>query len=120
MASSPTEDYGRRLLPSVIDKAALTDPDHIVYSFTKTDHPADGFHRVSNRRYADAVNRVAWFIEDGFGKADASSFPSIGYIGPSTFSSTGHASHSFVADLHLQTTSAIPCSPLRPSRLATL
>lgn len=81
MASS--EDYGRRLLPQVIDEAAITDPDHIVYSFTKTDNPADGFHRITNRRYANAVNRVAWLIEKGFGKPEPGSFPSIGYIGPS-------------------------------------
>ena len=85
MASStaPDEDYGRRLLPSVIDKAAITDPYHVVYSFTITDKPADGFHRITNRRYANAVNRVAWLIENGFGKSAPGTFPSIGYIGPS-------------------------------------
>lgn len=85
MASSttPEEDYGRRLLPSVIDKAAITDPDHVVYSFTITDNPADGFHRITNRQYANAVNRVAWLIEKEFGKPVTGTFPSIGYIGPS-------------------------------------
>lgn len=77
------EDYGRRLLPNVIDKAAVRDPDHVVYSFTMTDDPADGFHRVTNRRYANGVNRVAWLLEEGFGKPGPGTFPSIGYIGPS-------------------------------------
>jgi hypothetical protein len=85
MASSAprAEDYGRRLLPQVIDRAAIADPDHVVYSFTITDSPADGFHRITNREYADAVNRVAWLVEAGFGKPVPGSFPSIGYIGPS-------------------------------------
>ncbi|CAK7214640.1 hypothetical protein SBRCBS47491_002214 [Sporothrix bragantina] len=77
-----TPDYGRRLLLNVIDEAAATDPNHIVYSFKKTDDPDDGFHRVSNRRYAKGVNRLAWLIEDGHGKPAADIIPSIGYIGP--------------------------------------
>lgn len=86
-STTDNEDYGRRLLPQVIDKAATADPDHVVYSFTITDNPADGFHRITNRQYANGVNRVAWLIEKGFGKPEPKSFPSIGYIGPSSSSS---------------------------------
>ncbi|CAK7211993.1 putative NRPS-like protein biosynthetic cluster [Sporothrix eucalyptigena] len=81
-AAVKTPDYGRRLLPTVIDNAAVTDPDYNVYSITKSDDPVDGFHRISNARYANAVNRVAWLIEEGFGKPVPDTFPSIGYIGP--------------------------------------
>ena len=84
--SAPIPDYGRRLLADVIDDAAATDPDHIVYSFTRTDDPADGFYRVSNQRYAAGVDRLAWLIADGFGPPPVDTVPSIGYIGPSMLS----------------------------------
>ncbi|KAH8881459.1 acetyl-CoA synthetase-like protein [Thozetella sp. PMI_491] len=76
------EDYGRRLLPIVVEKAAKTNPDRVVYSFPITDNPADGFHDISNKRYANGVDRTAWWIESNFGKPAPRSFPSIGYIGP--------------------------------------
>jgi hypothetical protein len=77
------EDYGRRLLPQVIDKAAKERPSRIAYSFPIRDDPSDGFHEITNSRYANGVNRTAWWIERSFGKPEPKSFPSIGYIGPS-------------------------------------
>ena len=79
------EDYGRRLLPNVVDKCAKTRPDRIAYSFPIGDDPAGGFHHVTNLRYANGIDRTAWYIEQQFGIPNPSSFPSIGYIGPSEF-----------------------------------
>lgn len=81
--SRETEDYGRRLLPNVIEHAATVSPDRIAYSFPISNDPALGFHDINNQSYANGVNRTAWWIEENFGKPEPSSFPSIGYIGPS-------------------------------------
>ncbi len=80
---SEKEDYGRRLLPQVVENAAKKNPDRVAYSFPLTDDPAEGFHDITNKRYANGVNRTAWWIERCFGKPKAKSFPCIGYIGPS-------------------------------------
>ena len=77
------EDYGRRLLPNVVDKAAKDKPHRVVYSFPVTDDPAQGFYNITNHRYANGVNRTAWWIEESFGKPAPGIFPDIGYIGPS-------------------------------------
>jgi len=77
------EDYGRRLLPVVVENAATKNPDRVAYSFPITDDPSQGFHDITNKRYANGVNRTAWWIEKSFGKPEAKSFPCIGYIGPS-------------------------------------
>ncbi|EXJ86687.1 hypothetical protein A1O3_03640 [Capronia epimyces CBS 606.96] len=76
------EDYGRRLLPTVVEDAARKRPDRVAYSFPVTDDPAAGFHDITNRRFAIGVNRTAWWIERCFGKPEPKSFPTIGYIGP--------------------------------------
>ncbi|KAH8655420.1 hypothetical protein BX600DRAFT_515242 [Xylariales sp. PMI_506] len=76
------KQYGRRLLPIVVEEAAAERPDRVAYSFPITDNPAEGFHDITNRRYANGVNRTAWWIEESFGKPEPRSFPSIGYIGP--------------------------------------
>lgn len=78
------EDYGRRLLQHVIEKAASRNPDRVAYSFPITDDPANGFHDITNLVYANGINRTAWWLEESFGKPKANSFPTIGYIGPST------------------------------------
>ncbi|TVY44182.1 Non-canonical non-ribosomal peptide synthetase [Lachnellula subtilissima] len=77
------EEYGRRLLPVVVESAARKNPDRVAYSFPITDDPSEGFHDITNSRYSNGVNRTAWWIEKMFGKPEANSFPTIGYIGPS-------------------------------------
>ena len=98
--------YGKRLIPNIIDERARDDPERPVYSIpissgngsrgfqdistrgavysipvTSNDVSA-GFHDISARLFANAVNRVAWWLESELGKG--SSFPVIGYIGPRT------------------------------------
>ena len=102
------KDYGRRLIPNIIDERARSDPERPVYSIpiSSADGPRDlddisgrgivysvpvssddlsrGFRDISARDYANAVNRVAWWLESQLGKGP--SFPTIGYIGPRTLS----------------------------------
>ena len=96
--------YGRRLIPNIVDERARINPEQIVYSLSfaststpldvkdtssygnensvpgSTHHISQQFRDVSARTFANAVNRVAWWLESKLGKG--LSFPSIGYIGP--------------------------------------
>lgn len=96
--------YGRRLIPNIVDETARVDPDRPVYSIPfasenaplelkdtssrgnvhsvpgSSNHVTQGFRDVSARIFANAVDRVAWWLDAELGKG--SSFPSIGYIGP--------------------------------------
>ena len=96
--------YGRRLIPNIIDERARTNPERPVYSISmlyesatlelndissrgnvhsvpiSSNHALRGFRDISARIFANAVDRVAWWIEAELGRG--SNFPSIGYIGP--------------------------------------
>ena len=80
MNGMPAPDFGRRLLPTVLDELALTDPNRILYSYTKTNNPADGFHDLTTKTFARAVDRCAWFIHNHLGRGE--NFPTVTYIGP--------------------------------------
>ncbi|KAM3085599.1 hypothetical protein ACMFMG_002669 [Clarireedia jacksonii] len=95
MGSTNTPAYGQRLLPSLVDEEAGNNPDRVVYSYVKTTKAADGLVSVSNKRFANAVNRAAWWIESLIG--NSTTFETVGYIGPGKYqiltlalSKTGH------------------------------
>ena len=95
---------GRRLIPNIIDERARTDPERPVYSIplasvnaplelkdtstrgnvhsvpVSSNHVSQGFRDISARTFANAVDRVAWWLDAELGKG--LSFPSIGFIGP--------------------------------------
>ncbi|KAL2680619.1 hypothetical protein Neosp_008221 [[Neocosmospora] mangrovei] len=72
--------HGRRLLPSLVDEIAISDPDRVFYSFTKTNNPADGFQDINAKTFARAVNKCAWYIEKHLGRGQ--DFPTLAFIGP--------------------------------------
>ena len=74
------QQYGRRLIPHIVDDLARSDPERIVYSFPKSQDVSQGFRDVSARELAHAVDKVAWWLHNEIGKS--SSFETIGYIGP--------------------------------------
>ncbi|RYP62963.1 hypothetical protein DL769_007102 [Monosporascus sp. CRB-8-3] len=78
MAAS--QDYGRRLIPHIVDDLAKSDPERIVYSFPKSQDVSKGFRDVTARNLASAVDKVAWWLQKEIGRS--SSFETIGYIGP--------------------------------------
>ncbi|KAM0142805.1 hypothetical protein ACHAO1_001043 [Botrytis cinerea] len=75
-----TPAYGQRLLPTLIDEKAVGEPNKIIYSYAKTTKAVDGFVEVSHKRFANSINRAAWWIEKLLGKGE--NFPSVGYVGP--------------------------------------
>ena len=69
----------QKLLPTLIDERASSEPDRLYCAFVKTANIDDGVVKISYSEFANAVNRLAWFIEETFGKSD--NFTTLAYIG---------------------------------------
>lgn len=67
------------LLPTLIDERARAEPDRLYCAFLKTTDVNDGVVKLSYSEFANAVNRLAWFIEETFGKSD--DFTTLAYVG---------------------------------------
>ena len=82
MGSLPQEEpvYGQRLVPHLIDDIAHNDPYRTFCSLAKSSNIPDGFQDVSYRAFANAINRLAWWIEENLG--NNYTFETVSYIGP--------------------------------------
>ncbi|KAI5918368.1 hypothetical protein F4810DRAFT_704251 [Camillea tinctor] len=69
-----------RLLPSLVDEIAQTDPHRVLYSVAKTQNPEDGSEDIGAKTFAQAVDRCAWHIEEHLGRGQG--FPTLTYLGP--------------------------------------
>ncbi|KAF1945053.1 transferase family protein-like protein [Clathrospora elynae] len=76
----PSLDYGRRLIPQILDSLASTDPNRIIYSVATFSDTSHGFQNISARSMAKAVDKTAWWLIDQLGKA--ATIQAVGYIGP--------------------------------------
>lgn len=73
-------DCGRRLLPTVIDQRARDEPNSAWCSLPVDDYDlSKGFEDISIYRFANAINRLAWFIDSAIGKS--STFETVAYLG---------------------------------------
>ncbi|KAH8428584.1 uncharacterized protein LDX57_006280 [Aspergillus melleus] len=72
-----------RLVHLIPDELASAVPDHPLFAYPKTAKPQDGFVDVSCKTFADAVNRVSWYLRYLLGPPK--NFETIGYMGPSEF-----------------------------------
>ena len=79
--TTPSVDYGHRLIPTLVDEYARTDPDYVFALLPKTANFADGLKEITISAFAKAVNEVASRIDSGFGRSK--NFDTIAYIGPS-------------------------------------
>ncbi len=77
--SNPT-DYGKRLIPQILDDLAATQPDRIMYSIAKFTGPAHDFRHISARTFAKAVDKTAWWLRNQTGTPIT--IETVGYIGP--------------------------------------
>lgn len=77
-------DYGRRLLPQILDDLASAEPDRILYSISTSSDISQGFQQVSARTFAKAVDKTAWLLRGQIGESPT--LQSVGYIGPREFS----------------------------------
>lgn len=78
-ANTPA-DCGQRLLPAVIDQRARDEPQSAWCSLPVDDYDlSKGFEDITISRFANAINRLAWFIESTIGKS--STFETVAYFG---------------------------------------
>ncbi|RYP05428.1 hypothetical protein DL765_009844 [Monosporascus sp. GIB2] len=77
--SSPPK-CGRRLLPAVIDERARNEPSCPWASIPIDDLDLSrGYEDISYGTFANAINKLAWFIENSIGRS--STFETIAYLG---------------------------------------
>ncbi|CAN8102118.1 unnamed protein product [Discula destructiva] len=73
-------DCGRRLLPVVIDQRAQDEPESPWCSLPVDDYDlSKGFEDISISTFANAINRLAWFIKSAIGTS--STFETVAYLG---------------------------------------
>jgi hypothetical protein len=58
---------GERLLPHVVDAHAKFDPERVWASIARSADLSQGFWDVKFREVAQAVNNLAWYIDDQIG-----------------------------------------------------
>ena len=82
MGSLPQEGsvYGQRLIPHLIDDIAHNNASRTFCSLAKSSNIPDGFQDISYAVFANAINCLAWWIEENLGKS--STFETLSYIGP--------------------------------------
>ena len=78
---SSEPDYGRRLLPVLVDEISRDDPERPFVSLSRSSSPEDGFKDVTYRSFANAINKAAWWLEAKLGKSR--NFEVLAYTGPS-------------------------------------
>ena len=71
--------YGERLLVHVIDDVAERDPGRC-FCIVPRSQPGHGFQKVTYAQFANAINTVAWWIEQECGKGI--DYETIAYVGP--------------------------------------
>jgi len=74
------QDYGRRLLPHIVDDVASEFPDRIFYSIVNNPDDAHVTKHITASAFAKAVDKTAWWLNSIVG-AQTSVLP-VGYIGP--------------------------------------
>ncbi|KAI0532943.1 hypothetical protein GGR58DRAFT_517325 [Xylaria digitata] len=82
VVSTASAEYGRRLLPHIIDDVASKDPQREILLTARSSDPKDGWAPITFGDYANAINRCAQEIVDRYGGALAGTFPTIAYIEP--------------------------------------
>lgn len=73
-------EYGKRLIPSLVDELADSNPTRVFAMVPRSSHFGDGLIDVTISTFAKAVDRAAFWIESLVGKSDDSSV--IAYLGP--------------------------------------
>jgi len=81
----PATAYGKRLMPHIVDEWAILEPDRHLYTIPLTTNPSGGFLKVGAKKFADAVNRAAFYLEEALG-GKSKTFETLGYTGPSKLS----------------------------------
>ena len=75
-----TPNYDGRLLPVLIDEIARDEPSKPGFSFPEADDDLSrGYIDVTYANFANAINQLAWLIEDSLGRP--CTFETMAYLG---------------------------------------
>lgn len=80
MTRDELPDYGRRLIPQILDGVAKTDPNRIVYSLAIFNDGRRDFRHISAIQFARAVDKTSWWLQSEVGAGKGIQL--LGYIGP--------------------------------------
>lgn len=80
MAFTDRVEYGRRLIPQLIDERAGKGWKQPLTSFSRSANPIDGFVDISYRQFANAINRCAWWMQGVLGESHEHNI--VAYTGP--------------------------------------
>lgn len=78
--SSPSPDYGRRLLPVLIDELGNSNCSRPFAIIPRSSKLEDGYLDVTFRSLSRAIDKCAWWIENRLGRSQ--DFGTVGYLGP--------------------------------------
>ncbi|KAK4195711.1 hypothetical protein QBC40DRAFT_18157 [Triangularia verruculosa] len=73
--------FGRRLIPNIVDERARLEPTREWISVPRTSNPKDGWKKITYKDAANAINRIAHKLVSTTGKPEPGSFPTVAYIG---------------------------------------
>lgn len=73
-------NYGRRLVPVIIDEAAKNTPERIYASIPKSADLSEGFKDINYRTFANAINRASFWLDLHLAKGGISE--KFAYTGP--------------------------------------
>ncbi|KAK8130981.1 thioester reductase domain-containing protein [Apiospora sp. TS-2023a] len=76
---TPPPQGGWCLPPMLLDETAVQDPERALYPVAKTEKMRDGFHDISYKVVANAVNRCAHWLKQTLGIDESRVFC---YLGP--------------------------------------
>ncbi|KAJ5280023.1 hypothetical protein N7478_005395 [Penicillium angulare] len=77
-----SSQHGLRNFVDVIDELALNEPNRTIVSIPRSSNAKDGWKDLGASEYANAINRLAHWIVDQFGRAKENDYPTVAYIGP--------------------------------------
>ena len=80
MTDSTSPDFGHRLLHVTIDEIAEETPDRTWASIPKSNNLSEGYRDVSFAMFANAINRLSWFLKSNLGPG-LTRFRTVAYIG---------------------------------------
>jgi hypothetical protein len=101
--------YGRRLIPQILDRLAVADPERVVYSIASLSDGAPKFKHITAQAFGRAVDKTAWWLHkhlngmNGAPNGDLAQehavtqkppkIQALGYIGPRKYTLDFHELH---------------------------
>lgn len=90
MAIANPLNYGKRLIPHILDDLVLSEPDHVIYTLASFPDQKARFQTITAGAFAKAVDKTAWFLREQLAERIESQVDvngkkailPIGYIGP--------------------------------------